>query len=69
MDALQDADALIVLTEWAVYRSPDLVALKAALRSPVIIDGRNLYDPQQLLAAGLRYIGIGRGNSSASPGV
>jgi UDPglucose 6-dehydrogenase len=65
MEALRDADALIILTEWAVYRSIDLSALKSALRSALIIDGRNLYDPQQLFDAGVRYIGIGRSNSDA----
>ena len=62
MDATQGADALIVVTEWKTYRSPHLAALKAALLSPLIIDGRNLYDPHQLTAAGFTYMGIGRNN-------
>ena len=62
MAAAQGADALIIVTEWKAYRSPHLAALKAALKTPLIIDGRNLYDPHQLTAAGLKYIGIGRNN-------
>ena len=62
MDATQGADALIVVTEWKAYRSPHLAALKTALQSPLIIDGRNLYDPHQLTAAGFTYMGIGRNN-------
>jgi hypothetical protein len=62
MEAAQGADALIVVTEWKAYRSPHLAALKAALVNPLIIDGRNLYDPHQLTAAGITYLAIGRNN-------
>ena len=62
MDATRGADALIVVTEWKAYRSPHLAALKAALLNPLIIDGRNLYDPHQLTQAGITYLGIGRNN-------
>jgi UDPglucose 6-dehydrogenase len=62
MDAAQDADALIVLTEWKNYKSPNLRALKDALRSPLVLDGRNLYEPHAMAAAGLTYLGIGRNN-------
>lgn len=62
MDAVQGADALIIMTEWKVYRSPDFAALKVALQKPVVFDGRNLYDPQQLKAQGFSYYGIGRGS-------
>jgi len=61
-DALQDADALLLVTEWKQYRSPNLSALKKAMRSPLIFDGRNLYDPHQLAAAGVTYFGVGRSN-------
>jgi UDPglucose 6-dehydrogenase len=62
MDAVNGADALVVVTEWKAYKSPNLKVLKAALRTGTIFDGRNLYDPQQLTNAGLTYLGIGRNN-------
>jgi UDPglucose 6-dehydrogenase len=62
MDAVDGAHALIVVTEWKAYRSPNLRALKAALITGTIFDGRNLYEPHQLTAAGLSYLGIGRNN-------
>jgi UDPglucose 6-dehydrogenase len=62
MDAVQGAHALVVVTEWKAYRSPNLRALKAALLTGTIFDGRNLYDPYQLAAAGLSYLGVGRNN-------
>ncbi|MDB5750325.1 MAG: ugd [Ramlibacter sp.] len=62
LDAAQGADALIVLTEWKNYKSPNLRALKNALRSPLVLDGRNLYEPHAMAAAGLTYVGIGRNN-------
>ena len=60
MDALQGADALVIATEWKAYRSPDFAAIKAALREPVIFDGRNLYEPADVHEAGFHYEGIGR---------
>jgi len=51
----------VVVTEWLEFRSPDFSALAAMLREKVLVDGRNLYDPRTVLAAGLRYSGIGRG--------
>lgn len=60
-EALHGADALIVMTEWKLFRSPDFKALAAALKEPVIFDGRNLYDPQLLEREGFSYYGIGRG--------
>jgi UDPglucose 6-dehydrogenase len=59
---LENADALIVITEWNEFRSPDFDALKSRLREPVIFDGRNLYDPDYLGRLGFHYYGIGRGN-------
>ena len=61
--ALEDADALTVVTEWKQFRSPDLAQLKAKLRDAVVFDGRNLYEPAEIEAAGLAYWGIGRGRS------
>ncbi len=61
--ALQGADALVVVTEWKAFRSPDFARIRAALSEPVIFDGRNLYDPATVEEAGLAYYGIGRGRS------
>ena len=61
--ALQGADALVVVTEWKQFRSPDFARLKASLVDGVVFDGRNLYEPDEVEAAGLAYYGIGRGRS------
>ncbi|MBO9514726.1 MAG: UDP-glucose/GDP-mannose dehydrogenase family protein [Variovorax sp.] len=60
MSALDGADALVIVTEWKAYRSPNLVKLKALMKSPVIFDGRNLYEPATMRDAGIVYQGIGR---------
>jgi UDPglucose 6-dehydrogenase len=57
---LEGADALIILTEWREFRSPNFDTLKAALKSPVIFDGRNLYDPKLVRELGFEYLAIGR---------
>jgi UDPglucose 6-dehydrogenase len=59
-DALEGADALAVVTEWNEFRHPDFERMKKMLRSPVIFDGRNLYNPRQLKELGFSYYGIGR---------
>ncbi|MEW8692577.1 MAG: UDP-glucose/GDP-mannose dehydrogenase family protein [Candidatus Thiodiazotropha endolucinida] len=59
---LKGADALIVVTEWQVFRSPDFEQIKLALSEPVIFDGRNIYDPKRLKEAGFSYYAIGRGD-------
>ena len=64
--ALEGADALIVVTEWKQFRSPDFARLHAALADRVIFDGRNLYHPDQVETAGIAYYGIGRGRSIRS---
>ncbi len=61
--ACEGADALAVVTEWLEFRSPDFEWLAGALASRAVFDGRNLYDPAQVRAAGLRYFGIGRGGA------
>ena len=58
--ALDDADALIIVTEWKEFRSPDFDAIKSRLKEPVIFDGRNLYEPAQVRQFGLEYQAIGR---------
>jgi UDPglucose 6-dehydrogenase len=60
MDALKGAEALLVVTEWKVFRSPNFDTMKTLLRNPVIIDGRNLYDPAVIREAGFEYFPIGR---------
>ena len=65
-EALEGADALAVVTEWKAFRSPDLARVRAALKSPVIFDGRNLYSPAVVEQAGLAYYGMGRGRSVRS---
>lgn len=60
MQALDGADALIIVTEWKAYRSPNLERLKAMMKAPVIFDGRNLYEPTTMKEAGIVYQGIGR---------
>jgi UDPglucose 6-dehydrogenase len=59
--ALDGADALIVVTDWLDYRTPDFDRIRQLLRTPTIIDGRNLYDPRKLRALGFAYVGVGRG--------
>ncbi len=60
MDALEGADALLIVTEWKEFRSPDFERIKDALKQPVIFDGRNLYEPEVPRAAGIEYSAIGR---------
>jgi UDPglucose 6-dehydrogenase len=60
---LLDADALLVLTEWKCFHSPDFARLRDLMREPLILDGRNLYDPALLQALGIAYLGIGRRNA------
>ncbi len=59
-DALQDADALAIVTEWKAFRSPDFEQIKARLKQPVIFDGRNLFEPAVMAEDGIEYHGIGR---------
>lgn len=58
--ALEDADALVIVTEWTEFRSPDFPALRARLKTGMIFDGRNLYDPEEVRRHGLEYHSIGR---------
>ncbi len=60
MGALAGADALVIVTEWKEFRSPDFEAIKATLNNPVIFDGRNLYDPKFVRGSGIEYFAIGR---------
>ncbi|MEG3191437.1 UDP-glucose dehydrogenase family protein [Lysobacter sp. D1-1-M9] len=65
--AVDDADALVVVTEWKQFRSPDFERLRGSLRDAVMFDGRNLYQPDDVEAAGIGYYGIGRGRSITHP--
>ena len=58
--ALEGADALVIVTEWKEFRSPDFSEMKRRLKSPVVFDGRNLYDPDRMREAGFEYFPIGR---------
>jgi UDPglucose 6-dehydrogenase len=60
MDAVAGADALVVVTEWTEFRSPDFDELKGSLKHPLVFDGRNLYEPALVREAGLEYFSIGR---------
>ena len=62
-EALEGADALLLITEWKQFRNPDFDVMKRKLRAPVIFDGRNQYQPQDLAAIGFTYYGIGRGKA------
>ncbi len=61
--ALQGADALMICTEWQQFRSPDFELIRQTLTHPIIIDGRNLFDPARMASRGFKYFGIGRGES------
>ena len=63
MQALTGASALLVVTEWREFRSPDFAAMRAAMKRPLLLDGRNLYDPTHMKAMGFEHIGIGRSES------
>lgn len=60
-EAIEGADALVVVTDWNEYRHPDFAKIKSLLKRPVVIDGRNLYDPAKMRQLGFTYLSIGRG--------
>ena len=60
---LINADALVICTEWQTFKAPDFDLIHKTLKSPVIFDGRNLFDPNHLKKRGFTYYGIGRGCS------
>lgn len=62
-DVLAGSDALIIVTEWKEFRSPDYGAIKERLNSPIVFDGRNIFDPREMETLGIRYYAIGRGLS------
>jgi UDPglucose 6-dehydrogenase len=65
MSALEEADALVIATEWKEFRSPDFERMRSLMREPVIFDGRNIFDPEAAAAAGFEYVGIGHATTTA----
>jgi UDPglucose 6-dehydrogenase len=65
-EAARGADALLIVTEWKEFRSPDFDRLRTLLRAPLILDGRNLYDPAILARFGFEYYAIGRGRKAVA---
>jgi len=59
-DAVKDVDAMVLVTEWKPFRQPDFIAMKKIMKSPVVFDGRNQYDPETMEELGFEYDGIGR---------
>ena len=66
-DAAEGADALVILTEWNLFRALELKRLKRLLNRPVVIDLRNIYQPTQMAAAGFHYISVGRPEGRPKP--
>jgi UDPglucose 6-dehydrogenase len=64
MNALKDCDALLIVTEWKTFRAPDFAAMKAQLKSPIVFDGRNLYEPAAIRELGFSYYPIGRAQAA-----
>jgi UDPglucose 6-dehydrogenase len=64
--ALEGADALVIVTEWKEFRTPDFDRIKSSLKQPVVFDGRNLYEPPLMAALGIEHWGIGRGTRAAA---
>ena len=62
MQALENADALMILTEWKNFHNPDFEIIKSLMRKPFVLDGRNLYNPEALSEMGIAYQGVGRRN-------
>ncbi len=62
-DALTDADLLVIVTEWMEFRNPDFERMRTQLKRPIIVDGRNLYDPEKMRGLGFRYFSIGRNSN------
>lgn len=65
--ALEGSDALVIVTDWKEFRSPDFDSIRSLLRQPVVIDGRNLYEPSLMKSLGIEYMGIGRGVALTAP--
>ena len=66
-DDMREAPSRVIVAEWKEYRTPDFEAIKAALRTPVVFDGRNLYEPAVMAAFGFEYHYIGRPQATPQP--
>jgi UDPglucose 6-dehydrogenase len=66
-ETMEGADALVLITEWNEFRALDLDRVKSLLKQPVIVDLRNIYPPADMVAAGFKYVGIGRPVPKARP--
>jgi UDPglucose 6-dehydrogenase len=66
--AAEGSDALVLVTEWHLFRRPDFARLRALMRTPMLVDGRNVWSPDELARMGFRYYGVGRpGTHAAAP--
>jgi len=63
MQALDGADALLLVTEWKCFQNPDFLGMRERMKHAVVFDGRNVYDPATLQDMGVAYVGIGRRNA------
>lgn len=68
-DILDSADALAIITDWSEYRNPDFERIKLSLKTPIIVDGRNLYKPNRMAASGFSYIPLGRCSGTVCAGI
>jgi UDPglucose 6-dehydrogenase len=59
--AAKDSDCLLIATEWSEFKELDFKRIKKLMRQPIIVDGRNIYDPKEMKGLGFKYVGIGRG--------
>ncbi len=59
-EALENVDAIVICTEWSIFRTPNFDKIKKLVKSPVIFDGRNLYDTEEIKKEGFKYYSIGR---------
>jgi UDPglucose 6-dehydrogenase len=66
-EAARDAHALVILTDWEEFRALDLPRLRALMRTPIVVDGRNLFEPAAMRAAGFEYYSLGRGEATLRP--
>jgi UDPglucose 6-dehydrogenase len=66
LEVAEESDALVVVTEWSEFRSLDLAKLAAVMNKPLLVDGRNIFRPEQAAAAGFDYSGVGRVGAAAA---
>jgi UDPglucose 6-dehydrogenase len=64
IEAVENAEALVLATEWSEFQNVDFVQVRKSMHTPIIFDGRNLFDPRTMTKLGFRYFGIGRSSAS-----